>query len=165
MKLIYKKHLVVVGSLIAAVCLIFTSLLYVQFRISGPYAPLTEAPYFFQISGGVRELKFDPMFFRNHEVAVLSLNELPVKRKFDVTIRAEVYRFGIRVNDVVLSEAQRSLLGPQLNTSDSISFGMIKVLDVVPGPASVKVTVLQSDTFYDSKTEDFVVVIRPSPIM
>ena len=133
-------------------------------RPSGPYGPLAHTEYFFDKEGATRELGFKPVFLRNHEVALLSSRQFPVDLPMGCRLRAEVYRFGIKIDERILSEGRRSVFGKGLQFSDEISFGWVPVLDGIPGSARVILTVLVPQRAKPIYRDAFSIVVRPSPI-
>ena len=135
-------------------------------RPSGPYAPLVEAAYFFDVKGAVRELNFEPVAMRNHEVALISNKRFPVEKQFGGQILVEVFRFGIKSDERRLEEVRRSVdAAAGSATSEDISYGEISVWDILPGRATVRITVLDAQEMSAETVHTFRVVVRPSAIL
>ena len=148
-----------------AVLLLTIGLFYILIAVrpSGPYIPLAETAYFFDQAGAVKELSISPEMLRNHEVALITNTPFPVEKQFGGKIRVEVFRFGMKIDEHLLEEGQRSIVSPVgLATSDHISYGWIKVWDLLPGQATVRLTVLQPQTVDAPTIRTLRVVVQPS---
>jgi hypothetical protein len=138
---------------------------FVAIRPSGPYTPIVKIDYFLDQPGATREITFNPVFLRNHEIAVISTKPFPVETKFDWKLNAKVYRFGMKIDDRNLLEERRSVVGPDQKSSDDISFGWIEVLDLLPGDAQVLITVVEPEQSAANYREALKLIVRPSPIL
>ncbi len=134
-------------------------------RPSGPYTPLASTDFFFDQSGVSKELIFHPRFCRNHEIAIISNPPFPASEKFNWRIRAEIFRFGMKIQDKILDESSRAFAGVTLDKQSDISFGWIRTLDMIPGKVVVKIHVEEGDTRSAKYRNSFKVVVRPSPLM
>ena len=136
--------------------------LFIGVRPSGPYDPLSSVRFFFHQGGMSKEIEFSPMFFRNHEISIVSAKGFPSKEKFNWKVRAEVFRYGIKIDDRLLKEKTRGYLRNSLDACNKLNFEWIHVWDIIPGRARVRLTVLEPDEKAASYADDFVVIVRPS---
>ncbi len=136
----------------------------VAYRPSGPFEPLASTNFFFD-KPGTRELTFTPKFFREHEVAILASQPFPVKEEFHWKANVQVYRFGIKIYDHELEENHRGFVRYSTENCNSISFGWIRTMDLLPGQTTVRITVLQGDPNSSKYLSSSKVTVRPSPII
>ena len=152
--------------LIGFLCVVGTIvffLVYAGVRPSGPYDALVSTNYFFHSTGTIKEMSFSPRFCRNHEIAITSTNPFPTHLPITCRVRAQVYRFGRQIDDQLLSESSRTYADTSLKTVNSISYHWIRTLDMIPGTARVKLSVVEGDPSTAKHTNDFMVIIRASP--
>jgi hypothetical protein len=143
---------------------VFYLFLAIAFRPSGPFKPLATTDLFFDKSG-TREITFTPLFFRNHEIAIVSSQPFPIAEKFNWKARVQVYRFGIKIDDHELRENSRYFVGKSLDQCSDISFGWIRTFDLIPGKTTVRIAVDQGDQNATKYSGIFRVAVRPSPII
>ena len=158
--------LLTLASLATLVFAVGWAYVWIMIRPSGPYTPLVEAAYFFNVKGAVRELNFEPVAMRNHEVALISNRRFPVEKQFGGRILVEVFRFGIKTDERRLEEARRSVdAAAGTASSEDISYGEISVWDILPGRAIVRITVLEAQETSAKTADTFRVVVRPSAVL
>ena len=163
MKLTLNKIILVAGILFFGVIAYFV--IAIGVRPSGPYEPIASTDFFFDQSGVTKELVFNPHFSKNHEIAILSTPPFPSSEKFNWRIHAEIFRFGMKIQEKVLKESRRTFDGKTLDKQSDISFGWIRTLDMIPGKVVVRIRVVEGDTRSEKYRDSFKVVVRPSPIM
>jgi len=136
----------------------------IAFRPSGPFEPLATTDFFFD-KPGRRELTFTPLFFRDHEIAIISSKPFPVTDQFNWKTQVQVYRFGVKIDDHELRENSRTFVRNSQDNCKDISFGWIRTFDLLPGKTIVRITVDRGDPKAEKYSLFFKVVVRPSPII
>jgi hypothetical protein len=157
------KPIGIIASLLIALVAYFVIGLGV--RPTGPFEPLAVTDFFFDQTGVTKELVFNPRFCKNHEIAIVSYPPYPSSEEFKWQLRAEVFKFGIRIQEKKLNVEQQYYSGNSMDKFESLSFGWIRTLDILPGPVVVKIHVDAGDTRSSRYRDSFKVVVRPSGIM